>query len=202
MAIKTEVWIHDTRVAGVIHPAPGRKVVRVDQKWRAADIAKAATLASTALGGAYVLWIVSHSSITGASFAEREGGWEDSLFGGVSDLGEQGINSRTVTEFGFALQGYFLESINVLACGAAARWNGMEICRRLAFHSKTLVIASQDTQEYAVDASKGNAIDVGDWEGRVFKFHPNGRDEAWIVNKAATGSEPPTRSVNPTPIYR
>jgi len=71
----------------------------------------------------------------------------------------------------------------------------MEICRRLAFHSQTVVIASQDSQEYTTNAR--GEIDVGVWEGRVFKFFPTGEYVQWFVGPTASGSMAPTRSVLP-----
>jgi hypothetical protein len=150
MPASSEIWVHDTRVDGTIPNASGRQVIRVDQAWSAAQISSAIAAAGLRAGGATTLWLVFHASFFGVSASEPEGGWEDSLVGGLGGLGE-GVTSRNVTQFGLALKGIFSDSIRILACGAGARWNGMEICKRLAFHSQTTVIASQDTQEYTVD---------------------------------------------------
>lgn len=197
MGASGEIWVHDTAVDGVIHDAPGRKVIRVDHTWPALQIATAAKAAAASAGGAGTLWILAHGSITGMSLAESEGGWEDSLWGGLTGLGEEGVTSRNVAAFGTVLRGVFSDSIKILVCGAGARWHGFEICRRLAYHAQTLVIASQDAQEYTVDPSRGGLLDVGPWEGRVFKFLPNGDVAAWFVGPSAAGSQAPTRSVLP-----
>ena len=196
MNASCEIWVHDTRVSGVILDAPGRQVLRINQRTPTMSIA--ASLRSLILqsGGASVLWLVFHAAHIGQSRSEPEGGWEDGLFGGLSELGQDGVTSRNVAEFGASLKGLFSDSIRILACGAAARWNGMEICKRLAFHSQTEVIASQDTQEYSIDSRRGS-IDVGPWEGRVFRFLPTGQEVAWFVGGTATGSQAPTYSISP-----
>jgi hypothetical protein len=197
MSANCEVWVHDTRVEGVVLDAPGRRVLRVDRSTPVMSIATSVQAVVQRAGGATALWLVFHAPYTGQSRSQAEGGWEDALFGGMSELGKDGVTSRNVAEFGASLRGLFSDSIRVLACGGAARWNGMEICRRLAFHSQTLVIASQDAQEYSVNHLAGGAIDVGPWEGRVFKFLPSGEAAAWFVGGTASGSEPPLRSVSP-----
>ncbi|HTT13062.1 MAG TPA: hypothetical protein VMG60_19500 [Burkholderiaceae bacterium] len=194
-----EIWVHDVDplhgIGGVIPPAAGRTVIRIDRTWPTMSVASEIQSKAHATGGASVLWFVFHASTANASLTEAEGGWEDYLFGGLSELGRDGVFSSNVAAFGLALRGLFSDSIRLLACGAAARWNGMEICRRLAFHSQTVVIASQDSQEYTTNAR--GEIDVGVWEGRVFKFLPNGEAVEWFVGPTASGSMAPTRSVMP-----
>ncbi|HYS13130.1 MAG TPA: hypothetical protein VEN28_07455 [Burkholderiaceae bacterium] len=201
MSMPLEIWVHDAGIGGVIPEAAGRRVIKVDKSWSAMQIANKVRATALAAGGASTLWVLFHASYVGESLAVSEGGWADALFGGLSELGSDGITSRNVAEFGHALSGIFAESIRLLACGAAARWNGMEICRRLAFHSQTLVIASQDTQQYTINKAKGQLLDIGVWEGRVFKFLPTGEAVAWFVGPTADGSEEPRQSVNP-PILR
>jgi hypothetical protein len=193
-----EIWVHDVDpehgIGGVI-PAVGRTVIRIDRTWPTMSVASEIRAKALASGGASVLWFVFHASTSNACVAEAEGGWEDYLFGGLGELGRDGVLSGNVAAFGLALRGLFSDSIRLLACGAAARWNGMEICRRLAFHSQTVVIASQDSQEYSVNAR--GEIDVGVWEGRVFKFFPTGEAVQWFVGPTASGSMAPMRSVMP-----
>jgi hypothetical protein len=197
MSVSCEIWVHDAAVDGGIHAAPGRRVIRVDRTWPALRIATEAKAAAVSAGGATTLWILAHGSITGMSLAEAEGGWEDSLFGGLTELGEDGVTSRNVAAFGTVLRGVFADSIRILICGGAARWNGFEICRRLAYQAQTLVIASQDAQEYTVDHARGGLLNIGPWEGRVFRFLPSGEAAAWFVGPTASGSEAPRRSVVP-----
>ena len=194
-----EIWVHDVDhahgIGGIIPPAVGRTVIRIDRTWPTLSIASEIRSKALATGGASVLWFVFHASTSNVCVTEAEGGWEDYLFGGLGELGRDGVLSSNVAAFGLALRGLFSDSIRLLACGAAARWNGMEICRRLAFHSQTVVIASQDSQEYTTNAR--SEIDVGAWEGRVFKFFPSGEAVEWFVGPTASGLMAPTRSVMP-----
>jgi hypothetical protein len=117
MSANCEVWVHDTRVEGVVLDAPGRHVLRVDRSTPVMSIATSVQAVVQRAGGATALWLVFHAPYTGQSRSQAEGGWEDALFGGMSELGKDGVTSRNVAEFGASLRGLFSDSIRVLAAG-------------------------------------------------------------------------------------
>jgi hypothetical protein len=118
------------------------------------------------------LYIMAHSYCRDIKRAPR--------WGGGVELGLETLNRQNVSVMGL-LQGVF-KSIVIFSCCTGytfpgeeqSPYDGVQFCRDIAIVTGTPVIAATDLQEYNSELF----LHWGNWEGKIYKFYPDGRVKA------------------------
>lgn len=179
MAERVRVIVHDSRLAG---DAPWERVNAtcvVSKAHTVKSILNWIKLKSTKYGQIDDLYIMAHGRVNKST---GKGGY------GVV-LGKEGITLGNVDRW-VGLRGD-VGHIYLYTCAAAdwdikavglgaATGDGMTMCSKLAQYTGALVTASDAIQWYS-GTKKGQVIDFGAWEGKVYTFDASGScvDVSW-----------------------
>jgi hypothetical protein len=184
--------IHDRRLKGGIAPPIAQNTFAVDDKWTLRNAFLWVHNYAKAKGGLQMLNIMCHGFY----------GWEDNAqlqaciaVGGYGlQLCKEGLTLHTIDTVASLIKGQIKE-ITIYACGTASTQSnnrgsagdGKYFCKQLAAKTKAVVYGADREQVY--NYWKGHPekpIDFGDWEGNVFRFWPDGRQELVESRAAAT----------------
>ncbi len=107
-------------------------------------------------------------------------GWDGGGGLSIGGMGKEALTTRNAPYFSL-LKTRRIGTIWLVACQAAKGNSGKELCRAIAYHSSSLVVASDEDQSVGIWGGYNvwygrafNAHHIDEYEGTVFGFYPNG----------------------------